>query len=164
MQVGRVMSGLKWVGLTCALMATAASAQTAVGTGKCSIFYDAPPALTQTVEANGFDFKGYDALCARMRRENVGVQVDASEGVLTERAFGWVNIRLYRRSTRIASTLKQANTTLSRAADTPAARKVTWEALNSALAEIARDGEPFFVSLREEEARLKAVLAASPPR
>jgi len=149
-----------------ALAALAASAAAAPKPARpsCSISYEAPADLTETIQAERFTFDGYDAFCALLDREGLAIDIVSGDGVLQERAFGWASIRLVRMATRVYGSRSRAVTTLSREATTPEARRLTLQSTNSVLRDIASDADSFVRSVAEEEARLRRVLAPpSPP-
>ena len=131
---------------------------------ECSIAYDARQELTDLIRAERFTFDGYDALCARLDKEGMAIDIVSGSGVLQERAFGWASIRLVRISTRIYGSLSRASTSLGREATTPEAQHLALQSTNSALRDIARDPDEFVRSVVDEEARLRRVLAPAPAK
>jgi len=130
----------------------------------CSITYASEGDLRDVLRERGFGFRGYDALCERLRRDGLMVDFTHSSGVLTERAYGWVIARLMRRATRVQGTLAQSNTSMSRTASTPEAKGLLFDAANAALESVAADLDAHAASVAAEEARLRAAMAAGPAR
>jgi hypothetical protein len=130
----------------------------------CAISYDARADLTETIRAERFTFEGYDALCALLDREGMALDIVSSSGVLQERAYGWVSIRLVRTSTRVYGALSRSSTTISREANSPEAQRLTLQSTNSVLHDIARSPNEFVQSVAEEEARLRRALAPTPAK
>lgn len=138
-----------------------AQAKRQTSEAECDIRYTADSGLTEALRGIGFGFEGYDKLCRRLRETDMGVDFTTSSGVLKERSYAWVNVRLYRRSNGVLSVGSRSTTTMSNVADTPEARRALLESANSTLAAIASDPEPYFSSVAAEEARLRSVFAAS---
>jgi len=117
----------------------------------CAIRHTAEGTLKESIHEDGFSFKGYDALCKRLKQEGLTLAIVSDSGVLAERSYGWVNVRLRRTSSGISGWFSRVCTILSREASTPAAKKAEYDALNSVAEQIARDPAPFIASVVEAE-------------
>ncbi|MET3725881.1 hypothetical protein [Sphingomonas trueperi] len=114
--------------------------------------------MKESIREDGFNFKGYDALCKRLKQEGLTLAIVSDSGVLAERSYGWVNVRLKRTSSGVSGGFSRVCTIMSREASTPAAKKAEYDALNSVAEQIARDPAPFIESVVEAESIAKSAL------
>ena len=138
-----------------------AQAKRQAAKAQCNIIYTSNSGLTEALRGVGLNFVGYDGLCHRLREADMAVDFTSSSGVLRGRSYGWVTVRLYRRSNGVLSVDARSTTTMSDAADTPGAKLALLDATNNVLEAIASDPEPYFSSVAAEESRLRVALAAS---
>ncbi|MGN7158482.1 hypothetical protein [Sphingomonas sp. SAFR-052] len=124
----------------------------------CSIRYSASEDLTQSVRRDGFRFDGFDRLCPILRRERLRVVVTSMNGVLLDRAYGWVSVVLEREASGVAETLTQQSTVMDRIADSPTAKRAELTALNNALRDLAADSDVHLRSVAAAEVRARALL------
>lgn len=123
---------------------------------ECIIRYTPDGDLTEVLRNEGFKFAGYDKLCRRLRAADMAVDFTNSSGVLRERSYAWVTVRLYRRSNGVLSKSAYSTTILSDIADTPRAQRILWDSVNQALDAVANNPEPYFASVAAEEIRLRS--------
>jgi len=126
----------------------------------CSITYTAEAQMSEVIERHHFAFEGYDTLCSALQAAHLKLDIDGDKGVLNDRAFAWVSIRLARKSTTVNSDLASETTKITTPADDATASKMAMEAINDSLANIAAEQDKYIQSVAAEEARLRASLAA----
>ncbi|WP_028967691.1 hypothetical protein [Sphingomonas phyllosphaerae] len=103
----------------------------------CSIGSSSDDEIGRLLDERGFDFAGYDRLCAFLREHGMKVQITARNGVLGGRAYGWAIVTFEDRRTGVRSDRYHTSTTIDGDADTPTARLAMWQSINHALADIA---------------------------
>jgi hypothetical protein len=128
----------------------------------CSITFNADDPMTEVINREHFDFQGYDALCAALQAGHLQVDIDSDRGVIDDKAFAWVRVRLARISTTVRSDIARSTTRLATPADEATAAKAEMDALNESLENVATERDAYIKSVGEEEARLRAALAAKP--
>lgn len=118
--------------------------------------------MTELVRQHGLEFVGYNRLCAMLRTHGMGLSIASSSGVLAERSYGWVSIKLYRKVNGIGGTHSRSSTSLSHMASSPEASRLLLEALSFALTEIAESPERYIASVVEAETMSRRALASKP--
>lgn len=61
---------------------------------KCSILFNTNHKIMATLNAEGFDFKNYDKVCAKLHRGHAKLIIDGMGAVLDGRSIGWVVVRV----------------------------------------------------------------------
>jgi hypothetical protein len=154
---GQALRALFLIGASIAVIASPSFARAA----DCSITYTADTQISDMIEREHFSFEGYDELCSALQAAHLKVDIDDDKGVLNDRAFAWVSIRLARVSTSVTSDLYSTTTKITTPADEETASKATMDAINESLANIATEKDKYIQSVAAEEARLRAALAAA---
>lgn len=153
---GRALRVLFLTGASIAAIASPSLARAA----DCSITYSADDQIGDVIEREHFGFEGYDALCAALQAAHLKVVIEGDKGVLDDRAFAWVNIRLARKSTTVTSDFARQTTKIITPADDATASKAVMDAINESLENIATEKDKYIQSVAAEEARLRAALTA----
>lgn len=142
------------------LLSAPSPAGAQAGVATCSISYSASEAMTALIKAEGLVFDGYDRLCRVMTAHDLRLRIDSGNGVLSERAYGWVRVSLERKTTGVEGGFYRTSIRMSREPTTPEARSVMYVTLNDALGAIAERPDEYIASVEEQEARLRRTLAA----
>jgi hypothetical protein len=126
----------------------------------CSITYTADTQMSEVIERNHFAFEGYDTLCPALQAAHLKLDIIGDKGVLNDRAFAWVSVRLARESTTVTSDFASETTKIASPADDATASTLAMEAINDSLTNIATEKDKYIPSVAAEEARLRASLTA----
>jgi hypothetical protein len=152
----QALRALFLMGATIAAIASSSFARAS----DCSIVYTAAAQTSEVIERHHFAFEGYDALCSALQTAHLKLDIDGDKGVLNDRAFAWVSVRLARESTTVTSDFASETTKIATPADDATASTLAMEAINDSLANIATEKDKYIQSVAAEEARLRASLTA----
>ncbi len=124
----------KFASLALCLAAAAAPAQ-----ASCSInSLTASPAVNRVFKANnGYEFKNYDMLCAKLQKAQAQIVLVGSSGVLMNRSYAWVSIGVgdATNGNIMTNDFATSRTTMNDYASADKADALLWEAINIALNE-----------------------------
>ena len=140
------------------LMGAAIAAPGLARASDCSITYTADDAMTAVIEHEHFGFAGYDELCPALKAAHLKIDIDGDKGVLNDRAFVWVMVRLESVSTTVTSDFYRSTTKITTPADEETASKAAMDAVNESLEHIAAEKDKYIQSVAAEEARLRGLL------
>jgi hypothetical protein len=128
----------------------------------CSINYTADNQTADVIQREHFGFDGYDALCSALQAAHLKLDIDSDKGVLNDRAYAWVIIRLASDSTGVPSDRLSSTTKITTPADEETASKALMDVINDSLATIAAKKDEYIQSVAAEEGRLRKTLMANP--
>jgi mannose/cellobiose epimerase-like protein (N-acyl-D-glucosamine 2-epimerase family) len=153
---GQALRALFLMGASIAAIASPGFARAA----DCSITYTADARMSEVIERDHFAFDGYETLCSALQAADLKLDIIGDKGVLNDRAFAWVSVRLARESTTVTSDFVSETTKIATPADDATATKIAMHAINDSLANMTAEKDKYIQSVAAEEARLRMLLTA----
>jgi hypothetical protein len=158
-KTGRLLAAaVLCLGISGTALAQDAALTSAEASTECTIHARTSDAVHAIVNEFGYEFAGFDALCARLAAENMGVFFSESFGLIGDRSFGLVMVRLYDRSTVTLG--RGYSNSIAVSADTSEGfpEALLMRSINDSLAEIATNTEIYVESVHDEIATLRTVM------
>lgn len=86
-------------------------------------------------ENDGYSFRNYESVCAKLRKANARITINGQYGVLTNRSYGWVFISVADKNNDhlIVNDFSQTMTFTNSYASNDKARELLWLAINDGL-------------------------------
>ena len=151
-----VLAAVGWcLGTSITALAQDAAVEPASG---CTIHSRTSDEVHAIVDEFGYDFAGYDALCARLDAENMGLFFSESYGEIGDRSLGLVMVRLYDRSTVTLGRGYSSSIALSADLGEDAPQALLMHAINVSLTEIATNPDTYVESVHTEIALFRTVM------
>lgn len=143
--------------IAAACLAQPVSSQDADASGECLIDARASAPMGDVLATNALSVSGYDALCARLRNANMGVDVVDYAGINGNRMIAIVLVRLYDRASRVNGSLRTAQLMVDADVSEGSRERNLMAAYGAALETIAADPERYVEAVHGEVGRLRVL-------